>query len=84
MYNETIRYLVYGRSFQSRPLQVSDVRRMKPAEACRHFHANYSDPAEFTVVLVGAFDEAKVRPMLEKYLGRGLHSSTSQLILSRF
>uniref|UniRef100_A0A7S0SIB4 Peptidase M16 C-terminal domain-containing protein n=1 Tax=Mantoniella antarctica TaxID=81844 RepID=A0A7S0SIB4_9CHLO len=69
VYNETIRHLVYGRTFQSKPLQVRDVRRMKPSEACRHFNANFSDPAEFTVVLVGAFDEGKVRPMLEKYLG---------------
>ena len=69
LYNETIRYLVYGRSYQSRPLQVKDVRRMKPSEACRHFRANYSDPSDFTVVLVGAFDETRVRPMIEKYLG---------------
>lgn len=69
LYNETIRHLVYSRSYQTRPLQVRDVRRMKPAEACRHFNANYSDPSEFTVVLVGAFDKEKVRPMILKYLG---------------
>ena len=69
VYNETIRHLVYGQSYQSRPLQVSDVRRMKPAAACAHFNANYADPSEFTVAFVGAFDERRVRAMVEKYLG---------------
>ena len=69
VYNETIRHLVYGQSYQSLPLQVSDVRRMKPAAACAHFNANYADPSEFTVAFVGAFDERRVRAMVEMYLG---------------
>ena len=42
---------------------------MKPAAACAHFNANYADPSEFTVAFVGAFDERRVRAMVEKYLG---------------
>lgn len=69
IYNQTIRHLVYGKSFQSQPLRVKDVRKMKPAKACEHFNASFGDPSEFTMVLVGAFDERRVRPMIEKYLG---------------
>jgi len=69
VYNETVRHLVYGRSFQSKPLKVSDVRRMVPKRACEHFNSNFCDPSQFTVVLVGAFDEKRVLTMLEKYLG---------------
>ena len=69
IYNQTIRHLVYGKSFQSQPLRVKDVRKMKPAKVCEHFNASFGDPSEFTMVLVGAFDERRVRPMIEKYLG---------------
>lgn len=70
VYNETIRHLVYGKSFQSKPLQVTDVRKMQPTEACRHFNRFFGeDPSQFIVVLVGAFDEKRVLKMLTKYLG---------------
>ena len=44
VYNETIRHLVYGRSFQSKPLRVGDVRRMKPVAACAKFNEHFGDP----------------------------------------
>lgn len=69
LFHETIRYLAYGRSYMTRPLKPSDVRKMRPLRACEHFNASYSDPSEFAVALVGAFDADRVRPMLEKYLG---------------
>ena len=69
MYNQTVRRLVYGKTFQSAPLRVADVRKMVPMNACEHFNAAFSDPSRFTVVLVGAFDEARVLKMCEKYLG---------------
>ena len=69
VYNQTVRRLVYGKTFQSAPLRVADVRKMVPMNACEHFNAAFSDPSRFTVVLVGAFDEARVLKMCEKYLG---------------
>ena len=69
VYNQTVRRLVYGKTFQSAPLRVADVRKMVPMKACEHFNAAFSDPSQFTVVLVGAFDEARVLKMCEKYLG---------------
>jgi predicted Zn-dependent peptidase len=69
VYNETIRHLVYGKSFQSKPLKVGDVRKMNPERACEHFSGFFSDPSQFTVTLVGAFDETRVLRMLRKYLG---------------
>ncbi len=69
VYNQTVRRLVYGKTFQSAPLRVADVRKMVPMNACEHFNAAYADPSQFTVVLVGAFDEARVLKMCETYLG---------------
>jgi predicted Zn-dependent peptidase len=69
VYNQTIRRLVYGKTFQSAPLRVADVRKMQPMNACEHFNAAFADPSQFTVVLVGAFDEKRVLKMCEKYLG---------------
>jgi hypothetical protein len=69
VYNQTIRRLVYGKTFQSAPLRVADVRKMVPMNACEHFNAAFADPSQFTVVLVGAFDEKRVLKMCEKYLG---------------
>ena len=81
VYNETIRHLVYGRSFQSKPLRVGDVRRMKPVAACAKFNEHFCDPAEFTVVLVGALgDEARLIEMVEKYLGSIPSSSDPTLV----
>ena len=43
---------------------------MKPVTACAEFNEHFGDPAEFTVVLVGALgDEARLIEMAEKYLG---------------
>lgn len=52
-YRTFTRELNYGKTHLFKPVDLSDLRRLDAAAACRHFSQAFHNPAEFTVCFVG-------------------------------
>lgn len=66
---DAVRETNYGRAPLLRPLCAADLAELDVSFACRHFSAAFSDPADFTLCLVGARSRQQsptsARPALE-------------------
>ncbi|KAK3250341.1 hypothetical protein CYMTET_40280 [Cymbomonas tetramitiformis] len=64
-----VRSIVFGGCYYFRMLTVDKFLRIDPDAACDYFTAAFSNPAEFTIVLVGAITPEMAEPLIERYLG---------------
>ena len=70
-FKTTVKRLNYGDSYYLRPLTERDLDRVRPAAALEFFAAAFTNPAAFTICLVGALpeDDASLEALVVQYLG---------------
>ncbi len=60
--------VLYKHNLRRRAPTPDDVKRVDPDKALAFYKDRFGDASDFTFVIVGAFDPAKVRPLVETYL----------------
>jgi zinc protease len=60
--------LLYHDSPRRMPATPGDVDKLDPARALAFYKQRFGDATDFTFVIVGAFDPAALRPLVETYL----------------
>ena len=66
---DTLTSVLSSRSIYGKPLSADDYKNVDYKKIYKIYKKRFSDPASFTFVLVGNLDPAKVKPVIEKYLG---------------
>jgi predicted Zn-dependent peptidase len=69
VFRNRVRYVNYGGCYYFAPMTARQFKRVCADEACAFFNSSFHNPAEFTVVLVGALDTKTAIPLIEQYLG---------------
>jgi zinc protease len=69
LFGEKVRELTTSGHYTSKGLTAADVQALDLQVMRRDYAARFSNAADFTFFMVGAFDEATVVPMVEKWLG---------------
>jgi len=66
-----------------KPVGPADVDKLDPAKAFAFYKDRFGDATDFTFVIVGAFDAARLRPLVETYLAslpaKGRHEKQKDL-----
>ena len=60
---------LYKNHPRRRPVEVADVAHASADKALAFYKDRFGDATDFTFVIVGAFDPAQLRPLVETYLG---------------
>ena len=66
--NDTINYVTNNRDWHYKPIRVEDLQKMDYDRALQMVKDVTANAADYTFIIVGAFDEATVRPLLEQYV----------------
>ena len=69
LFGEKVRELTTSGHYTSKGLTAADVQALDLQVMRRDYAARFGNAADFTFFLVGAFDEATVVPMVERWLG---------------
>ncbi len=69
VFGEKVRELTTSGHYTARSLTVADVQALELPVMRREYATRFANAADFTVFVVGAFDEAAVVPMIEQWLG---------------
>ncbi len=69
IYSEKITEAIYGKSWWNAPLNMDYVNKLDAATAERVFKERFGNPADFTFVFVGDFDEEVLVDLCASYLG---------------
>ena len=69
IYSEKITEAIYGKSWWNAPLNMDYVNKLDAATAERVFKERFGNPADFTFVFVGDFDEDQLVDLCASYLG---------------
>ncbi|PWA45380.1 insulinase (Peptidase family M16) protein [Artemisia annua] len=68
VFESLVKEYTYGRSHFSRPKRVNDLENVNLHKACDFFNDCYTDPSNFTVVIVGNLVPDVAIPLILKYL----------------
>ncbi|HEY0192684.1 MAG TPA: insulinase family protein [Kofleriaceae bacterium] len=60
--------LLYKNHPRRRPVEVGDIQHANADKALAFYKDRFGDASDFTFVIVGAFDPAQLRPLVETYL----------------
>jgi len=60
--------ILYKRNPRRRSPEPADVEKVNPDKALTFYKSRFGDATDFTFVVVGAFDPAQLRPLVETYL----------------
>lgn len=60
--------VLYHGNPRRRPAEPADLDKLDPARAFAFYKDRFGDATDFTFVVVGAFDPAQLRPLVETYL----------------
>ena len=69
VYSDKIREVLYGNTLYTAPWNKDYIAKMNPETAERIFKERFANPADFTFVFVGDFDEKKLVELCSYYLG---------------
>ncbi|MFQ6613287.1 MAG: M16 family metallopeptidase [Fidelibacterota bacterium] len=67
-FSDSVRALVSGHHFRSRPMTAEDVEHLNLDESIRIYRDRFADFSDFTFVFVGSFDPAVLRSEVEQWL----------------
>eukprot|EP00877_Chromochloris_zofingiensis_P010305 jgi/Chrzof1/5528/Cz16g06130.t1 len=67
-YHHKVRLINYGGCYYFEPMTLETLAKVDPEAACAHHSATFSNPAEFTVVLTGNINRARILPLILTYL----------------
>lgn len=68
-FNDTLGTTLLNYHYASRPLTSESLKEIDFQTASRFYKDRFSDPGAMTFVFVGTIDTAKLKPMIETYLG---------------
>jgi len=74
VFGERVSLVNQSQHYSARMLSVADLPKLKLETMQAYYRARYSNAADFTFFLVGAFDTAAVTPLIERWIG-GLPST---------
>lgn len=69
MFADTLTAVTSSYHFRRKPVELSDLEEINLQRAFEIYKERFYDASDFTFVFVGSFDPAKIKPLLEKYLG---------------
>ena len=73
-FNEVLQTTLTQNHLRGRPMTAEMVDQMSLEKSLAFYKERFADASDFTFVFVGSFDLAKIRPLVEQYLG-GLPST---------
>jgi zinc protease len=80
VFGERVRLVNTVNNYMSRSMKVEDIDALDQSKMEAFYKAQYANAADFTFFFVGAFDAAKIEPLLATYIGslpsQGKPSST--------
>lgn len=68
VYSDSLTYTITGHNPRFSPLQLSTVQKANIDRILQIWKERFASPGQFTYMFVGNFDEATLRPLIEKYL----------------
>lgn len=74
VFGDSVQSIVWNNNFRSRPWTSETWEHIDRGQAFAAYRDRFADAGDFTFIVVGNFDTAAIRPMIEKYLG-GLPST---------
>ena len=69
VFGDTVAVTLGNHNPRRQPLTPADLDRVNLDRAMQIYKERFADASGFNFVFVGTFDEAKIRPLLEKYIG---------------
>jgi zinc protease len=69
VFGERVRMLNTSNHYTARSMKVEDVDALDQAKMEAFYKSQYANAADFTFIVVGAFDVAKLEPLLATYIG---------------
>jgi zinc protease len=74
IFRDTVSYIMSGYNPRSKPMTIEMLSKLDMNRALQLYKKRFSDASDFTFTLVGNFDIATIKPLIETYLG-GLPST---------
>jgi zinc protease len=62
--------------YSAKPLRIEDLERLRPERMLSFYDARFANADDFTFFIVGAFDVARITPLVAQYFG-GLPSNSA-------
>ncbi|HEU5257761.1 MAG TPA: insulinase family protein [Vicinamibacterales bacterium] len=88
VFGERVRMLNTVNHYTARSMKVEDVDALDQAKMEAFYKSQYANAADFTFIVVGAFDVAKLEPLLATYIGslpsQGSPTSTYSAVRLQF
>ena len=88
VFGERVRMLNTVNHYTARSMKVEDVDALDQAKMEAFYKSQYANAADFTFIVVGAFDVAKLEPLLATYIGslpsQGSPTSTYSTVRLQF
>lgn len=68
VFSDSLTYTLYGHKDRYNPMQVADVEKANYDRILQIAKERFANPGQFVYYFVGNFDEATLRPLIEKYI----------------
>lgn len=68
VFSDSLQVTMYGHNPRFKPTEASDIDKINYDRMLQIYKERFASPGQFTYYFVGNFDEAKLRPLLEKYI----------------
>lgn len=69
VYGDSVNNTIYGHNWRNKPLEVKDLKNFSYDRVMQMWKERYANPGQFVYYFIGNFDEAKLIPLIEKYIG---------------
>ena len=69
IFNDSITKSLYGNNPITKKIELSDIEKLDYDKMIAMYKQIFANPGSFVFTFVGTIDEAKVKPLIEKYLG---------------
>ncbi|OIN59002.1 M16 family metallopeptidase [Arsenicibacter rosenii] len=69
VFQDTVEVTLGNHNPRRYPLQPQDLDQIDLDKALKIYQERFADASDFTFFFVGSFDEKKIRPLIEKYIG---------------
>lgn len=69
VYGDSVSNTIYGHNWRNKPLEVKDLKNFSYDRVMQMWKERYANPGQFVYYFIGNFDEAKLIPLIEKYIG---------------
>ena len=67
-FSDSLQNTIYGHNPYFAPMEVKDLDKLNYDRQLQIIKERFANPGQFTFYFVGNFDEAKLRPLIEKYI----------------